>query len=412
MQHKSIHQIQHEEYAHTDQPQEIVTVMPGIENLMTNYIDELQGKSVGLVINHTAVDKDTVHVVDRLVEAGVKINAIFGPEHGYRGDAADGQRIKDGVDPVTGANVYSLYGANRKPSPEMLEGLDVILYDIQDVGVRFYTYISTMGYAMQAAAEQGVAFWILDRPNPITGTIVDGPPLKEGYESFVGLYPIPARYGMTPGELAKMIVGEQWLEFPEDFQPRVIKLTNWERHLWLDETDVPWVAPSPNMSRLSTATVYPGLCFVEGTNISEGRGTDHPFEWIGAPWIDGETLAQELNKKNLAGVVFEPITFTPEDIPGRALNSKYRGEECEGVSIHVTRRDEFEAVRTGMKIITTVHQLYPDEFRWRNSAIDRLYGSDDFRKALAEGKSPEEIFAMWQTPLEDFKRIRNNYLLY
>ena len=386
--------------------------MPGIENLLANYIDELQGKSVGLVINHTAVDKDTVHLVDRLMEADIEVNAIFGPEHGYRGEAADGQQIKDGVDPVTGANVYSLYGENRKPANTMMQGLDVILYDIQDVGVRFYTYISTMGYAMQAAAEHDVEFWVLDRPNPITGTKVDGPMLQEGFESFVGLYPIPVRYGMTPGELAQMIVGEQWLEFPRDFEPRVIKLSNWKRHFWMDETDAPWVAPSPNMSRLSTATVYPGLCFVEGTNISEGRGTDYPFEWIGAPWIDGNELAQELNKKQLAGVVFEPITYTPQDIPGRALNSKYRGQECDGVAIKVTRRNEFEAVKTGVIIIFAVQKLYPDKFKWRKSAIDRLYGSDALRTALDAENTPEQIFDNWTRELKEFNAIRSKYLLY
>lgn len=410
--HKSIHQMQHEQYKNTTTPQEKVTVMPGIENLFANYIYELQGKNVAVVVNHTAVDKNGVHLIDRLVDAGIQVKAIFGPEHGYRGESADGQQIQDGVDPVSGAHVYSLYGKNRKPTDEMLQGVDAILYDIQDVGVRFYTYISTMGYAMQAAAEHDIPFWVLDRPDPITGVKVEGPMLQEGHESFVGLYPIPVRYGMTPGELAKMIVGEQWMEFPDGFEPRVIKLTGWQRPYWYDNTDIPWVAPSPNMSTLATATVYPGLCFIEGTNISEGRGTPHPFLWIGAPWIDGKKLSQALNDYQLKGVVFEPIQFTPEDIPGVSVHSKYRGEKCEGIKINVTNRDAFAAVPAGVYIIATVKNMYPNDFKWRRSAIDRLYGSDHLRTSLDEKMSPKEIVGSWDKSLEQFKSKRAKYLIY
>lgn len=410
--HKSIHQLQHEQYAESKVPQEKVTVMPGIENLFAKYVNELQGKNVAVVVNHTALDKDGVHLIDRLVDAGIQVKAIFGPEHGYRGDSADGQQIKDGVDPVSGAHVYSLYGRTRKPTDKMLKDVDVLIYDIQDVGVRFYTYISTMGYAMQAAAEHDIPFWVLDRPDPITGVKVEGPMLQEGHESFVGLYPIPVRYGMTPGELAKMIVGEQWMEFPDGFEPRVIELTGWKRSFWYDNTDIPWVAPSPNMSTLATATVYPGLCFIEGTNISEGRGTPHPFLWIGAPWIDGKKLSQALNDYHLPGVVFEPIKFTPEDIPGVSVNSKYRGDKCEGVKINVTDRDAFSAVPAGVYIISTVKKMYPNDFKWRRSAIDRLYGSDDLRTCLDEKKSPEKIVGSWDKSLEQFKAQRAKYLIY
>lgn len=410
--HKSIHEMQHEQYKNTTTPQEKVRVMPGIENLFAKYINGLRGKKVAVVVNHTAVDKNGVHLIDRLVDAGIQVKAIFGPEHGYRGESADGQQIQDGVDPVSGAHVYSLYGKNRKPTDEMLQGVDAILYDIQDVGVRFYTYISTMGYAMQAAAEHDIPFWVLDRPDPITGVKVEGPMLQEGHESFVGLYPIPVRYGMTPGELAKMIVGEQWMEFPDGFEPRVIELTGWQRPYWYDNTDIPWIAPSPNMSTLATATVYPGLCFIEGTNISEGRGTPHPFLWIGAPWIDGEKLSQALNDYQLKGVVFEPIQFTPEDIPGVSVHSKYRGEQCEGVKINVTSRDAFAAVPAGVYIISTVKKMYPNDFKWRRSAIDRLYGSDDLRTSLDEKMSPKEIVGSWDKSLEQFKAKRAKYLIY
>lgn len=412
-QRRSIHEIQHEKHKGETTVAEPVQVQVGLEVLFEETVEELRGKTVGIVINHTAVDRDSTHLVDRLLEYDdIELKAIFGPEHGYRGDEADGQQIRDGVDPVSGAKVYSLYGSNRKPSDEMMEGLEVLIYDIQDVGVRFYTYISTMGYAMQAAAEHGIPFWILDRPDPITGTKVAGPPRQEGYESFVGLYPIPVRYGMTPGELAKMIVGEEWMEFPEGFSPRVIRMDGWKRFLWHNETTAPWLAPSPNMPDLETATVYPGLCFIEGTNVSEGRGTESPFLQIGAPWIDKKELAQEMNNHNLPGVVFKPVSYTPRDIPGRSINSKYRGEQCNGVQIQVTTRNELRAVATGVYLIYTIHQLYPEDFSWRRSAIDRLYGSDQLRKSIDAGKTPQEIVEQWRAGLENFTSAREKYLLY
>ncbi len=410
---RSIHQIQHEQHQGEATVQEPVQVQVGLEVLFEKYVEELQGKTIGIVINHTAVARDSTHLVDRLLAYDdITLKAIFGPEHGYRGDAADGQQIQDGVDPVSGAKVYSLYGSNRKPSDEMMEGLDVLIYDIQDVGVRFYTYISTMGYAMQAAAEHGIPFWVLDRPDPITGTRVSGPPLVEGYESFVGLYPIPVRYGMTPGELAKMIVGQSWMAFPDDFTPQVVQMNGWQRECWHDETTAPWMAPSPNMPDLKTATVYPGLCFVEGTNISEGRGTETPFLRIGAPYIGERELARALNNAGIPGVVFEPVKFTPRDIPGKSVNSKYRGEECGGVDILVTNRNAFSAVGTGMEIIYIVRDLYPEEFQWRRSSIDRLYGSDNLRRDFEAGKTPPEIVGSWEPALEKFMAARERYLLY
>ncbi len=308
--------------------------------------------------------------------------------------------------------MYSLYGAARKPGDEMVEDLDVLIYDIQDVGVRFYTYISTMGYAMQAAARNGVEFWILDRPDPITGTRVNGPPRKRRFESFVGLYPIPVRYGMTPGELAGMMVGEGWLEFPEEFGPKVIKMQHWERSLWYDETDIPWTAPSPNMPTLATAAAYPGMCLVEGTNVSEGRGTPHPFLWIGAPWIDGKELSRALNRQQLPGVVFEPVTFTPRLIPGKALRPKYRNEQCGGIRVVITDRELFRAVPAGIHLLAAIRQLYPESFRWREGAIDRLYGSGRLRKALDRGKPPKRIVRGWRRSVRKFQRQRQQYLLY
>ncbi|MCF7805586.1 MAG: DUF1343 domain-containing protein [Candidatus Marinimicrobia bacterium] len=396
----------------TEKLQHPTPVTTGMENLLENHLSELRGKSIGLIVNQTAVDGEGVHLVDRLMEAGIDIQTIFAPEHGYRGEAAAGEEIQDGRDPVSGARVYSLYGEHRKPTQEMLGGLDILLYDIQDVGVRFYTYINTMGYAMQSAAENVVEFWVLDRPNPISGSRVNGPMLQNGFESFVGLYPIPVRYGLTAGELAKMIVGEGFLKFPKGFEPAILPMKKWRRNLWSDETDIPWVAPSPNMNEMATAILYPGLCFIEGTNISEGRGTDSPFQWIGAPWISSEDLAEELNKAGISGVRFEPITFTPKEIPGRAWNPKYEDEVCGGVSIRITNRDSLKAVEVGVRIIHAVHKMYPEEFEWREAAIDRLYGSDELRESIDGGATPDEIIAGWREPLERFLEIRDDYLLY
>lgn len=409
---QSIHELQHESNRDSTFQQEIATVQPGIETLFIDYLDSLHDKSVGVVVNQTSRDKNSVHLVDRLVQSGITVKAIFAPEHGFRGGAAAGEQIQNGVDTVSGAKVYSLYGKTRKPLPEMLNGVDILMYDIQDVGVRFYTYISTMGYAMQAAAEKEIPFWILDRPDPITGDKVAGPVLDEKYKSFVGMYPIPIRYGMTPGELARMIVGEQWLNFPDGFQPKVIHLRGWKRNYWYDQTDLPWIAPSPNMPTLETATVYPGLCFVEGTNVSEGRGTTHPFLQVGAPWIEGKILSQELNKMRLPGVVFEPTKFTPHDIPGKALNPKYEGEECGGVRIRVIARKQFRAVATGVYLLATIARLYPDNFHWRQSEIDRLYGSDALRTAVTQSESAESLVSSWGQDVQRFRKVREKYLMY
>ena len=409
---QSIHQLQHAEHDSGEYLQEPVEVRPGIEVLFDTHLDELDGKSVGLVVNHTAVDKNGAHLVDRLLQNDFSIKAIFAPEHGYRGEAAAGQHIKSGIDPVSGAPVYSLYGEARKPDDAMMKDLDVLIYDIQDVGVRFYTYISTLGYTMQAAARNNVEFWILDRPNPVNGTFVEGPILKKEYTSFVGLYPIPVRYGLTIGELGKMIVGEGWLEYPEAFRPRVIRMKHWRRDLWYDQTTIPWVAPSPNMPTLKTATVYPGMCFIEGVNVSEGRGTPHPFEWIGAPWIEGKIISRRLNRLRLPGVVFEPVEFTPVMIPGKALRPKYQEEACHGVRLVVTDRSAFQAIQTGVYMLWTIRKLYPDSFRWREAAIDRLYGSDTLRKSIDSGAPVQEIVDSWQPGLESFVSLRKKYLIY
>ncbi len=385
----------------------------GAEVLLEKHLDLIKGKRVGIVTNHTGILPDGRHIVDVLNELpDVKVVALFGPEHGIRGEVPDGKSISHGVDTKTGIPVYSLYGEVKKPTPQMLKDIDVLIFDIQDVGARFYTYISTMSYCMEACAEQGKKFIVLDRPNPIRGVYVDGPILEPKFKSFVGLHTIPVAHGMTVGELAKMFNEEEWLENGVKADLSVIKMENYSRKMWFDQTGLPWIKPSPNMMTLETATVYTATCFIEGTNVSEGRGTEHPFEWIGAPWIDAEKFASELNSFKLPGVKFEPIEFTPVDIEKVTVDPKYEGEKCYGVYLKVYDREKFEPVKTAVYILYTLKKLFPDNFKWRTSGQDRLWGTDKMRLMIDEGKNPAEIIKLWQDGLNNFLKIRQKYLLY
>jgi uncharacterized protein YbbC (DUF1343 family) len=385
----------------------------GAEILIEKHLDLIKGKKIGIVTNHTGILPDGRHIVDVLngIE-GVKIVALFGPEHGIRGEVPDGKSISHGVDAKTGIPVFSLYGEVKKPTEEMLKDIDVLIFDIQDVGARFYTYISTMSYCMEACAEMGKKFIVLDRPNPIRGVYVDGPILEPRFKSFVGLHPIPVAHGMTVGELAKMFNDEGWLENGVKADLTVVKMENYSRKMWFDQTGLPWVKPSPNMMTLKTAIVYTATCFIEGTNVSEGRGTQHPFEWIGAPWIDGEKLAKELNYYKLPGVKFEPISFTPTDIEKVTVDPKYEGEKCGGVYLNVYDREKFEPVKVGVYILYALKKLYPDKFKWRTAGQDRLWGTDKVRLMIDEGKKPDEIIKTWEDDVKKFLSIRQKYLLY
>jgi uncharacterized protein YbbC (DUF1343 family) len=385
----------------------------GAEILIEKHLDLIKGKKIGIVTNHTGILPDGRHIVDVLNEIeGVKIVALFGPEHGIRGEVPDGKSISHGVDTKTGIPVFSLYGDVKKPTEEMLKDIDVLIFDIQDVGARFYTYISTMSYCMEACAEMGKKFIVLDRPNPIRGVYVDGPILEPRFKSFVGLHPIPVAHGMTVGELAKMFNDEGWLENAVKADLTVVKMENYSRRMWFDQTGLPWVKPSPNMMTLKTAIVYTATCFIEGTNVSEGRGTQHPFEWIGAPWIDGEKLAKELNYYKLPGVKFEPISFTPTDIEKVTVDPKYEGEKCGGVYLNVYDREKFEPVKVGVYILYALKKLYPDKFKWRTAGQDRLWGTDKVRLMIDEGKKPDEIIKTWEDDVKKFLSIRQKYLLY
>ena len=313
-----------------------------------------------------------------------------------------GGKIADTTDERTGVPVYSLYGPTRRPTPEMLKNVDVLVYDIQDVGARFYTYISTMGECMEAAADKGIPFIVLDRPNPLADTAVEGRMIDlERFKSFVGAYAIPIRYGLTIGELAGIVRDGM----KKDVKLTVVKMKNYRRSLWYDETGLPWIAPSPNLPSLASATVYPGMCLFEGTNLSEGRGTMQPFETVGAPWLDAYKLVEELTALKLEGVLFRPVSFTP-------TSSKHQGQLCQGIQLHVTDRQRLRSVKVALHVLSLIRKNHPAQFQWRDSSIDRLSGSDELRLSLDKGLSVDRILASWDADLKKFDGMRKKHFLY
>lgn len=399
----------------------------GAENFLSDHLDLVKGKRVGLVTNPTGVDRALKHLVD-LFQSHPDINlvALYGPEHGIRGNAQAGEYVPFYIDEEYNLPVFSLYGHTRKPDPDMLanideymrsfdtvdtgkipdsamvEELDVLIFDIQDVGTRVYTYIATMAYCMQVCAETGIEFIVLDRPNPINGKTMEGPLLEyPEFSSFVGLYPIPLRHGMTVGELAGFY-NEEF--FKTKAKLTVIPMQGWTRNMWYDDTLLPWVVPSPNMPTLDTATVYPGQVFFEGTNISEGRGTTKPFELLGAPWIDGNKLGALLNSLQLDGVMFREAWFTP-------TFSKYSGEMCGGVQLHITDREQFRPLAITLNIIQTIRSNYP-EFQFHPQYFDNIMGTSKVRQALEDNVPVSKILKLFEADLEMFAELRRTYLLY
>jgi uncharacterized protein YbbC (DUF1343 family) len=386
-------------------------VTTGAEVLLGERLGLLQGKRVGVICNHTSLLPDGTHLVDALLKKGVKVTALFGPEHGVRGTASAGDKVGDSVDAATGLPVFSLYGKTTKPSPEMLASVDVLVFDIQDVGARYYTYAGTMAFAMEAAAQNGKPFIVLDRPNPINGVDVEGPVLDMGFRSLVGMFPVPTRHGLTMGEMAKMILGEGWIDDTR-LDLTVVPMRGWKRSTWYDGTGLPWIAPSPNMKTLATATVYPGTCLVEATNVSEGRGTAKPFEYIGAPGLDGAALAADLNARKLPGVRFAPVTFTPAAGPDAGPNPKFKGKLCAGVEVTVTDRSSFRPVLTGLTIVEALGRAKPGKFEIRDGLMDRLLGSDIVRTKLKEGTASPELLRLNAADFDAYMKKRSSYLLY
>ncbi|MEH7795189.1 exo-beta-N-acetylmuramidase NamZ family protein [Bacillus safensis] len=387
----------------TDTKGKKTAVKTGIETLLSSNLSWLKGKRVGLITNPTGIDANMKSSVDLLFEhPKIKLTALYGPEHGVRGDAQAGEGVESYTDEKTGLPVYSLYGKTRKPTPEMLKNVDVLLFDIQDVGTRYYTYIYTMAYAMEAAKENNIPFVVLDRPNPIYGLKVEGPVLEPDHASFVGLYPIPLRHGMTTGELAKLFNKE----FHINADVTVIKMKNWKRSMTFDDTKLPFVLPSPNMPTVDSTFVYPATGLIEGTNVSEGRGTTKPFELIGAPYINSSELADHLNQLKLKGVQFRPVSFTP-------TFSKHAGTLSHGVQLYVTDRSSFEAVKTGLSIIKAIHDLYPNDFQFlQTGSFDKLIGNGWMKEEINKGTSVKHMMKRYHHDLKTFEKKRKKYLIY
>jgi uncharacterized protein YbbC (DUF1343 family) len=382
------------------------SVRTGLEVLLADGGALLEGRRIGLVTNPTGVDGRLRSAVDLLRSSGrMQLVALFAPEHGIWGEAQAGAHIADTVDPRSGLPVRSLYGATRKPSPAALSGLDAIVFDIQDVGARFATYISTLALVLEGAASAGITAVVLDRPNPLNGVDVEGASLAEGFASFVGMYAVPIRHGLTIGELAWLFAAERGLP-----RPTIVPMEGWTRELWFDETGLPWVQPSPNLPTLDSVTLYPGTCLVEGTSVSEGRGTTRPFELVGAPWIDPFALAEDLGQRAIPGVRFRPVYFTP-------TFSKHAGASCGGIQVHVVDRVALRPVTLGLHLLDALRAQDRSAFSWRRNtdgryAIDLLYGSDRLRRSIDEGLSGSDLAAMWAREVEDFERQRADVLLY
>ena len=374
--------------------------------------DLLKGRRAGLVCNPASIDSGFRHVTDRAAEAGVVIGALFGPQHGIRSDVQENMiETPHGEDASRRVPIYSLYSETREPTDEMLAGLDALVIDLQDVGTRIYTYIYTMAYCLKAAARNGLPVIVCDRPNPIGGIAVEGPMLEKGFESFVGLYPIPMRHGMTIGEIARL--------FNEHFtlgaKLEVIPMQGWSRQMYFDETDLPFVLPSPNIPTVDAEVVYPGTVLFEGINVSEGRGTTKPFELIGAPWVkDPESFCRGLNSLGLPGVVFRPHAFEP-------TFHKHAKTLCGGCQVHVTDRESFRAVETGVALAIAFRDADPSAFAWlpgpyeyeyRLPPIDILYGSDKLRTGMEAGSTARQLADEWTGPVSEFNRLRAEFLIY
>ena len=383
----------------------------GVDRLADSLPTVLRGKRVGLITNHTGRDRSGRPTIDLLASrTDMKLVALFGPEHGIRGVATG--RVSDDRDEQTGLPVFSLFGATQKPTAVMLENVDALVFDIQDVGVRQYTYLSTMGLAMQAAAHKKIPFVVLDRPNPIGGTIVEGNIREPGMDSFVGLYPIASRHGLTAGELALLYNRE----FGIGADLHVVRLEGWKRALWSDQTDLPWIKPSPNLPTFAGVINYPGTVFFEGTNLSEGRGSDNPFEQTGAPWLRGREVADSMNARQLPGVRFSAVDFAI--LPSAR---KFGGQTVHGVRLTVTNRETYRPVATTMRLIEVIRRLHPGDFQWRRSTpspgaaetyyFDALTGSKRTRTAIESG-TLETLLDEWERDAQRFRDSRKPYLLY
>lgn len=384
----------------------------GLENVLSEQLQILKNKRLGLICNQSSVNRRYQHAADLFYEhSEIDLVALFGPQHGIRGDVQDNMvETAHATDKYTKLPIFSLYSETREPTEEMLKNVDALVFDLQDVGCRVYTFIYTMANAMRACARYGKEFIVLDRPNPIGGSNVEGNVLEKGNESFVGLYPIPMRHGMTVGELAELFNKEYQL----NCDLKVIKIQDWGRELYLDETDAPWVIPSPNMPNVETAVVFPGTVYFEGTRISEGRGTTKPFELVGAPYIDAKQYCERLTSLELPGVIFRETNFLP-------TFQKHQNSVCGGVFLHVIDRKQFKPVITGIAMVKTAFELYKDEFEWKSppyeyvfdrNPFDVIAGTTETREQIESGTSLIDIELSWQGSVKAFDEVRRKHLLY
>jgi uncharacterized protein YbbC (DUF1343 family) len=391
----------------------LLSVQTGVDLFEKKWPHRLNGARVGLLVHPASVNGRLEHTAGLFHKSKkIELKAFFGPQHGIRGETQDNMvEWKGFLDKKTGLPVFSLYGRTRTPDPSMLKNIDVMVVDLQDIGSRYYTFIWTMELCMQACMEMKKSVVILDRPNPINGHSMGGPVLDMSFASFVGQRPVPVRHGMTVGEIGNYLHNESYP--PLDFH--VIAIQNWERKMWFDETGLPWVMPSPNMPTLDTAIVYPGMCLLEGTNLSEGRGTTRPFEIFGAPFIDPDLLVNRLRGFQLSGVIFRPIYFQP-------TFQKHAGRLCGGAQIHIIDREKFRPFKTGVAVMKAIHDLYPNQFAWKQPPyeyeyekmpIDILAGTDRLRQDIENGMSLDRMEAWWREECSEFnKKFRKKYLLY
>jgi uncharacterized protein YbbC (DUF1343 family) len=380
-------------------------VKTGADLVLGKRLDILRGKRIGLITNQSGRLSSGEYLLDALISRGIEVTALFGPEHGIRGTEPAGESVPDSIDGKTHIPVFSLYGRIRKPTPAMLKNVDLLLFDIQDVGARFYTYLSTLGLCMEAAAERGIPFVVLDRPNPLGGMLTDGPVIPDSLRSFVGMFPVPVIYGLTIGELAAMANGEGWLAGGVRADLTVIPMEGWTRAMLWRDTGLPWIPPSPNIRRPETAQVYPATCYLEATNISEGRGTGDPFHLIGAPFIDGRELAGVLSSQGMKGVRVREVRFTP-------ASSKFRGVDCSGVSMELSMSDSLRPVRIGLEILCSLKKCYPDSLVINRRGLARLLGDPEALDLISGGKSPSFIAGRWEIALQSYRERSSRYFIY
>ena len=379
----------------------VMRVLSGLEVLLRDGHPLIEGRRVGLLTHPASIDRDRRSSVDLLAgDRRWSLAALFGPEHGIRGDAQAGVPVESGTDPRTGLIVHSLYGASRVPTDEMLAGVEVLVIDLQDIGVRYFTYPATVVGCVEAAARRGIDVVILDRPAPLTGTHVEGGLLLKAHRSFVGVHEVPIRHGLTLGELATLVAAERG--FPV---PAVIRMDGWRRNAWFDETGLPWVAPSPNLRTLDAVLLYAGTCLIEGTNLSEGRGTGTPFSWIGAPWLEEGSLAARMRLRPIPGVATRAVSFVP-------TMSKHEGVLCHGVALVVSDRDALRPTELGLELLEQCIDLSGGRFEWRDAAFDRLAGAPPVRETLQRGAPIGSLVASWRDDALKFRQRRARHLLY